>query len=79
MKCWKYVTVNQESYPVIPTPIIGAKKMVTASSPDTGASLTLVSQQIVDGAGLRPAAEETVATAAGMVKMKTFNATIELP
>jgi predicted aspartyl protease len=79
MKCWKYVTVDQQSYPVIPTTIIGTKKMVAASSPDTAASLTLVSSQIVDGAGLRPAAEETVATAAGMVKMKTFNAAIELP
>ena len=79
MKCWKYVTVDQESYPVIPTTIIGTKKMVAASSPDTAASLTLVSSQIADGAGLRPAAKETVATAAGMVKMNTFNAVIELP
>jgi predicted aspartyl protease len=53
--------------------------MVAASSPDTAASLTLVSQQIVDGAGLQPAAEETVATAAGMVRMKTYNATFETP
>jgi hypothetical protein len=79
MKCWKYVTVDQQSYPVIPTTIIGTKKMAAASSPDTAASLTLVSSQIVDGAGLLPAAEETVATAAGMVKMDTFNAAIELP
>ena len=38
-----------------------------------------MSPQIVDGAGLRPAAEEAVVTAAGTVKMNTFNATIELP
>lgn len=79
MKCWKYVTVDQQSYPVIPATVIGTKKMVAASAPDTAASLTLVSPQIVDGAGLRPAAEEAVVTAAGMVKMNTFNATIELP
>jgi len=79
MKCWKYVTVDQQSYPVIPTMIIGKKKLATASSPDTAASLTLVSSQIVDEADLQPAAEETVATAAGRVKMSTFNAAIELP
>ena len=53
--------------------------MVAASSSDTGASLTLVSSQIVDGAGLRPAAEGRVATAAGLVKMNMFKAVIELP
>ncbi len=79
MKCWKYVTVDQQTYPVIPTTIVGKKKLVAASSPDTAASLTLVSPHIVDEAGLRPAAEETVATAAGIVKMNTFNAAIELP
>jgi predicted aspartyl protease len=79
MKCWKYVTVEEQSYPVIPTTIIGKKKLVTASSPDTGASLTLVSSQIVAEADLHPAHEEMIATAAGMVKMRTFNAAIELP
>ena len=79
MKCWKYVTVDQQSYPVIPATIIGKRKLAIASSPDTAASLSLVSSQIVDEAGLQPAAEETVATAAGMVKMSTFNASIELP
>jgi len=57
--------------------LMPTKKMVAASSPDTAASLALVSPQIVDGAGLQPAAEETVATAAGVVKMNTFDATIE--
>jgi predicted aspartyl protease len=52
---------------------------VASSSPDTGASLTLVSSRIVDEAGLQPAGKETVATAAGMVKMRTFGASIELP
>jgi len=28
MRCWKYVTVGQQSYPVIPATIIGTKKMV---------------------------------------------------
>lgn len=79
MKCWKYVTVDQQSYPVIPTTIIGKKKFAAASSPDTAASLTLVSSQIVDEADLQPAAEETIATAAGVVKMNTYNAAIELP
>lgn len=79
MKCWKYVTVEEESYPVIPTTIIGKKKLVTASSPDTGASLTLVSSQIIDEVNLHSAHEEMIATAAGMVKMRTFNAAIELP
>ena len=79
MKCWKYVTVGQQPYPVIPTAVIGKRRMVAGASPDTGASLTLVSSQIVDEAGLQPAGEETVATAAGMVKMSTFNAAIELP
>jgi predicted aspartyl protease/predicted DNA-binding protein len=79
MRCWKYVTVDQESYPVIPATITGRKKIAAASSPDTAASLTLVSPQIVDGAELRPATEESVATAAGMVKMSTYNAIIELP
>ena len=79
MKCWKYVTVDHLTYPIIPTAIIGKKRMVAASSPDTAASLTLVSQQIVSDAGLQPTAQETVATAAGMAKMSTFKAAIELP
>lgn len=79
MKCWKYVTVDQQSYPVIPTTVIGRKKLTTASSPDTAASLTLVNPQIVHEADLKLAAEETVATAAGMVRMRTYNAAIELP
>jgi predicted aspartyl protease len=79
MKCWKYVTVDQQPYPVIPTTIIGEKRVVAGSSPDTGASLTLLSSHLVDEAGLQPAGEETVATAAGTVKMRTFNAAIELP
>ena len=37
-----------------------------------------MSPQIVDDAGLLSAAEDTVATAAGMVKMNTFKATVEL-
>jgi predicted transcriptional regulator len=79
IKCWKYVTVDRQSYPVIPTTITGKKKIVTASSPDTAASLTLVSSQLIDEADMQPVAEETVATAAGMVKMTTFDASIELP
>jgi predicted aspartyl protease len=79
MRCWKYVTVERESYPIIPATITGTKKIVAASSPDTAASLTIVSSQIADEAGLRPAAEETVATAGGMVRMNTFKALIELP
>jgi predicted aspartyl protease len=79
MKCWRYITVGQQTYPVIPTTIIGKKRTVAGSSPDTGASLTLVSPQVVDEADLQPAGEETVATAAGMVKMTTYSAGIELP
>jgi predicted aspartyl protease len=79
LKCWKYVMVGQQPYPVVPTTIIGKKRMVTGSSPDTGASLTLVSSEIVNEAGLQSAGEENVATAAGIVKMNTFNAAIELP
>jgi len=79
MKCWKYVTVDKQSYPVIPTTIIGKRKLAAASSPDTAASLTLVSSEIVDKADLQPAGEETIVTAAGLAKMKTFNAAIELP
>jgi len=63
MKCWKYVTVDQQPYPIIPTTIIGKKRMVAVASSDVAASLTLVSSQIVDEAGLQPAAEETIATA----------------
>ena len=47
MRCWKYLTVDRESYPVIPATITGRKKIAVASSPDTAASLTLVSSQIV--------------------------------
>ena len=79
MKCWRYVTVGEQSYPIIPTTIIGKRSMIAGSSPDTGASLTLVTPHIVDEAGLRPAGEETMVTAAGMVKMHTYNAAIELP
>lgn len=79
MKCWKYVTVDELSYPVLPTTIIGKKTVEAAASPDTGASLTLVSSEIVDNAGLEPASEEIIVTAAGSIKMNTFNAAIELP
>ncbi len=79
LKCWKYEMVDQESYPVIPTAITGKKKLTTVSSPDTASSLTLVTPQLIDEAGLQQVATESVATAAGVVKMNTFNATIELP
>ena len=79
LKCWKYATVDQQSYPVIPATIIGKKRKTAASSPDTATSVTLVSTQIVDEANLQPAAEETFATASGIVKMETFKAAIELP
>ena len=79
IRCWKYVTVDKQSYPVIPTTLIGKNRLTTASSPDTAASLTLVSPQLVAEADLQPATEETVATAAGSIKMQTFNASIELP
>ena len=49
------------------------------SSPDTASSLTLVTPELIDEAGLEKAATESVATAAGVVKMSTFKATIELP
>jgi len=79
IRCWKYVTVDQQSYPIIPATLIGKNRLTTASSPDTAASLTLVSSRLVDEADLQPATEETVATAAGSIKMRTFNASIELP
>ncbi len=79
LKCWKYEMVDQESYPVIPIAITGKNKLTTVSSPDTASSLTLVTPQLIDEAGLQQAATETVATAAGFVKMSTFKATIELP
>ena len=39
IKCCKYLTVNQDSYPVIPTTITGKKRLRIASSPDTAANL----------------------------------------
>jgi len=41
MKCWKYVAVDQQSYPVIPAAVIGTKKMVAASAPIPQLSLPL--------------------------------------
>lgn len=68
-----------ESYPVIPAAIIGRKKVQALCSPDTASSLTLVNPQLIDEAGLEQHATETVATAAGSVKMNTFKAVVELP
>jgi predicted transcriptional regulator/predicted aspartyl protease len=79
LKCWKYEIVDEDFYPVIPAAIIGNKKVQTVCSPDTASSLTLVNHQLVDEAGLQQVATETVATAAGSVRMDTFKATIELP
>jgi predicted aspartyl protease len=79
LKCWKYVMVDKESYPILPTTIVGKQKLTTASSPDTGSSLTLVTPQLIEQAGLEQVATETIATAGGLVKMSTFRATIELP
>jgi len=78
-KCWKYLTVNQDSYPVIPTTIMGKNRLRIASSPDTAANLTLVDGHIVDQAHLQPAGQVGIFTAAGPVKAKTFTAEIELP
>ncbi len=79
VKCWKYITVGQESYPIIPTTIAGKKKLRVASAPDTAASLTLVDSDIVDRADLQPAAQVDVFTAAGRIKTKTYRAEFELP
>jgi hypothetical protein len=78
IKCWKYVTVDQDSFLVIPTTIMGKKRLRIASSPDTAASLTLVDGQIIDQADLKPAGQVEIFTAAGPVKAKTFSADIEL-
>jgi hypothetical protein len=79
LKCWKYEIVDEEFYPVIPAVITGGEKVHTVCSPDTASSLTLASPQLIHEARLKGAATETVATAAGSAKMKTFKATIELP
>ncbi len=79
LKCWKYVIVDKESYPVIPATIMGKREMTVASIPDTAASLTMVSSSVVDELELEIAGKESVVTAAGVAQMKTFNAVIELP
>jgi len=79
IKCWKYVTVDTQSFPILPTVLIGEREVVTASVPDTASSLTMASHQVVDEACLESAAEETVFTPAGPVRMRTFKAVVELP
>lgn len=79
IKCWKYTKVDEQSYPIIPITIAGKRRVTAASSPDTAASLTLVSSEIVDQAELQPATQETIVTAAGPVKMRTYSANVELP
>jgi len=79
MKCWKYVSVDQDSYPVIPTTIAGKKRLTIASSPDIAASLTLVDSRIVERADLQPTGRVDIFTAAGSVKANTFSADIQLP
>jgi predicted aspartyl protease len=79
LRCWKYEMVDREFFPVIPTTITGKNRLSAVSSPDTASSLTLVTPQLIDEAGLKQIATESVATAAGVVKMNTFKATIELP
>ena len=65
VKCWKYLTADGESFPIIPAKIIGKKELTTASSPDRASTLALVSREIIDQAGLQPEAQETIYTAAG--------------
>jgi len=79
IKCWKYVTVDAQSFPILPTTVIGRREVVTASVPDTASSLTLASHQVIHEAGLEAVAQETIFTPAGPVRMKTFKAAIELP
>jgi len=79
MKCWKYEMVETESFPVIPATVVGRKEVQTLCSPDTASSLTLASQHLIDNAELQPDATESVATAAGLVKMSTYKAVISLP
>jgi predicted aspartyl protease len=79
LKCWKYEIVDDESYATIPTTIIGSKKAKAVGSIDTASSLTLVDPQLIDKVGLQRESTETIATAAGSVKMNTFKAIIELP
>lgn len=62
IKCWKYTKVDEQSYPIIPITIAGKRRVTAASSPDTAASLTLVSSEIVDQAELQPATQETIVT-----------------
>lgn len=78
LKCWKYATVGEDSYPIIPATIVGRKEMTVASIPDIAASLTLVSSAIVDELELEPVGKESIVTAAGVRPMKTFKAVIEL-
>ena len=79
IKCWKYLTVDTQSFPILPTTLIGEREVLTASVPDTASSLTMASHQVVDDARLEPVAEETVFTPAGPVRMRTFKGMVELP
>jgi hypothetical protein len=79
MKCWKYLSVENRFYPTIPAVLVGRNRVSTRASPDTAASLTLVSMGLIREADPESASEEKVATANGVVKMETFKASVELP
>jgi len=79
IRCWKYARVDEQNFLIVPITVVGKKRVRAASTPDTAASLTLVNSEIVDQAGLHPASQELIITAAGAVKMRTYDAEIELP
>ena len=79
LQCWKYIQLEDNSYPVIPIIIQtdSSEKQLFASV-DTAASLCVLKDDIFTSKDLRSSREEQISTAAGIITTKIYKAKVKI-
>ena len=79
LKCWKYVNVENITYPIIPIMLeINSNKKKLYALIDTAASLCVLKQGLIDLTKFTVTREEQVSTAAGVIETKVYNGKVTL-
>lgn len=74
MKCWKYVRLEDFSYPIIPVSLISkSEERKLFSSVDTASSLCVVKKGLMNLEAFELSREESISTAAGIKKFKIYS------
>lgn len=78
VRCWRYASVGENDYPILPATVIGKSRVDAAAIVDTASSLTLAKKELIDNAGLDYVTQRKIHTAQGSAAFKIFGGKIEL-